>query len=177
MRPCRPLPLVLLPLLVALALVWPARCESEVGQHQALGLDEDAIGGPWARAPRREQHLQRWRLAREEKARMQRLGLLGDLLEVRQLLTAHSTQLFVMSNSCCSTILQRGVVGRGVLGAMLTCAARFPLHMVWTPKGQPGRACGALGVATAASQAARLRRRSSQQHSIPATHSNSLRRP
>lgn len=83
MRPCRPFPLVLLSLLVALALVWPARCESEVGQHQALGLDEDAIGGPWARAPRREQHLQRWRLAREEKARMQRLGLLGDLLEVR----------------------------------------------------------------------------------------------
>lgn len=111
MRPCRLLPLVLLPLLVALALVWPARCESEVGQHQALGLDEDAIGGPWARAPRREQHLQRWRLAREEKARMQHLGLLGDLLEVRQpagmqLLTAHS---IVMCTWCSPTTLQRGV--------------------------------------------------------------------
>lgn len=178
MRPCRPFPLVLLPLLVALALVWPARCESEVGQHQALGLDEDAIGGPWARAPRREQHLQRWRLAREEKARMQRLGLLGDLLEVRQ--GCSCSQLTAHSSSQCSihALQQYSSVGcDDVLGAMLTYAARFPLHMVCTPTGQPGRACSAFSIATAASQAARLCRRFSKQHSIPATHSNSLRRP
>lgn len=126
MRPCRPFPLVLLSLLVALALVWPARCESEVGQHQALGLNEDAIGGPWARAPRREQHLQRWRLAREEKARMQRLGLLGDLLEVRQ--GCSCSQLTAQSSSQCSihALRQYSSVGcDDVPGAVLTCAARY----------------------------------------------------